>query len=673
MGNSSSHQKITEHDVSKYPEASSSGKKVKGIATNRFCTDVLFGVILIGSWVLMTLIGWDAMKEGDPYRLIGPSNSDGKICGYDTELENTPYLYTVTETGSGVCVNECPLVSIGSNSDPSNYICLDSISDVVYPVTSTYISSMCFSNGVYDPALTLSTCSCNLILPTTNVLRRCYFDDPNIRSLYANQATPSFLTEFFSDCMEVWHQILIFGCAVSLFLAFFFSHFLKYENLILFMTWFSIFSIVVLSIGCSYLAYITAQDWEKLEGSDDVSAHTENDRKLLQYASYAGIIFAFLFACSMIYLRKAIRLAIKAMSLASKCIEKMPLIIFTPIGQCCAFLTFIIPTAYYTSFLVSQGTFEKTFFENPIDGTSTGVVSGLNFTFDNSSYIEEKMWFLFFVFLWTTNFIISIGFLIIALSSAQWYFTKPSERDEKISNRTIWESYWIVFRYHTGTVAFGSFLVAFVQFLRVFVMYIINKFKKLIPTDNLLGKCLVWYVVQCVETFLLCLEKCVKFINKNGFIQTAIHGSSFCTSVKNAFFIIARNICRIGSVAFVSGLCLIIMKICVTCISSSAFYYILITDYADIVSGPITITILVMVLSWSTVTMFTDVYHATIDTIIMCYITDEESNGLAEFAGEGIGDFIEANGKLKNKNLDDDDDDEEKVDEVVVEGEENQI
>jgi choline transporter-like protein 2/4/5 len=421
MGNSSSQQKVSDDDVLKYPEASANKRKYPGIVPKRFSTDVLFGIILIGCWVVMTLIGMDAMKNGDPYRLIGPSNSDGKICGYDTGLEDVPYLYTVTETGGGVCVNECPSAAIGTSSDPSNYICLEGISDVVYPITSTYISTSCFQNGAYDPTLTLSTCSCNLILPTKELLRRCYFDDSETRSLYVNQATPSYLTEFFADFMEIWDQILIFGFAVSLFLSFFFSHFLKYEKLTLFLTWFSVLSIFVLSVGFSFVAYTTAEKWEKLEGTDDISAHTQEDRELLQYASYAGFIFSFLFACSMIYLRKAINLAIKAMSLASMCIEKMPLIVFTPIGQCCAFLCFLLPTAYYASFLVSQGTFEKTFFENPITGDSTGVVSGLSFTFDTSAYVEEKMWFLFFCFLWTTNFIISIGFLIIALSTAQWF------------------------------------------------------------------------------------------------------------------------------------------------------------------------------------------------------------------------------------------------------------
>jgi hypothetical protein len=120
------------------------------------------------------------------------------------------------------------------------------------------------------------------------------------------------------------------------------------------------------------------------------------------------------------------------------------------------------------------------------------------------------------------------------------------------------------------------------------------------------------------------------------------------------------------------------MKISVTGISSAAFYWILVTDYADVVSGPIPVTILVLVLSWSTSTMFADVYHATIDTIIMCYITDEESNGKSLFSDEGVGDFFESHGKLKNKNLDDDDDDEvaeyvKANDEVDVEGENNQI
>lgn len=69
-------------------------------------------------------------------------------------------------------------------------------------------------------------------------------------------------------------------------------------------------------------------------------------------------------------------------------------------------------------------------------------------------------------------------------------------------------------------------------------------------------------VLCCVQCCLWCLEKCMKFLNKNAYIQTAIFGYSFCTAAKKAFFLIARNIMRVMAVGVVSEVVLILGKVC---------------------------------------------------------------------------------------------------------------
>jgi hypothetical protein len=66
-------------------------------------------------------------------------------------------------------------------------------------------------------------------------------------------------------------------------------------------------------------------------------------------------------------------------------------------------------------------------------------------------------------------------------------------------------------------------------------------------------------MLQCC---MWCLEKCMKFLNKNAYIQTAIHGYSFCKAARSAFFLIARNILRIIAVSFVGDFVLFLGKVC---------------------------------------------------------------------------------------------------------------
>lgn len=58
-----------------------------------------------------------------------------------------------------------------------------------------------------------------------------------------------------------------------------------------------------------------------------------------------------------------------------------------------------------------------------------------------------------------------------------------------------------------------------------------------IAGDNCIWKAAKW----CIRCMIWCLDKCVKFITENAFIQIAINGTDFCTSAKNGFFLMLRN------------------------------------------------------------------------------------------------------------------------------------
>ena len=85
-------------------------------------------------------------------------------------------------------------------------------------------------------------------------------------------------------------------------------------------------------------------------------------------------------------------------------------------------------------------------------------------------------------------------------------------------------------RYHFGSLAFGSLILAIVQFLELMV----EAFKKQAEATGGDNKC-----VQCLTNFLrcclACVERIVEFINKTAYIQIAIRGKSFCYAAKDGF------------------------------------------------------------------------------------------------------------------------------------------
>ena len=77
---------------------------------------------------------------------------------------------------------------------------------------------------------------------------------------------------------------------------------------------------------------------------------------------------------------------------------------------------------------------------------------------------------------------IAIGQLAIALAVVGWYFTREKE---KISNATVLWAFHTTCRYHLGTVAFGSLIIALVKTARAVVAYL--QVKPFYQTQTLLS------------------------------------------------------------------------------------------------------------------------------------------------------------------------------------------
>ncbi|KAK2498341.1 hypothetical protein MC885_000971 [Smutsia gigantea] len=50
--------------------------------------------------------------------------------------------------------------------------------------------------------------------------------------------------------------------------------------------------------------------------------------------------------------------------------------------------------------------------------------------------------------------------------------------------------------------------------------------------------------MTCLKCCFWCLEKFIRFLNRNAYIMIAVYGTNFCTSARNAFFLLMRNIIR---------------------------------------------------------------------------------------------------------------------------------
>jgi hypothetical protein len=83
---------------------------------------------------------------------------------------------------------------------------------------------------------------------------------------------------------------------------------------------------------------------------------------------------------------------------------------------------------------------------------------------------------------------------------------------------SVWRSFKWGAWYHCGSIAFGSFIIALVTMLRIIFEYIVYKYEQVGNKENP-----VYKAVKCyIRYYLWCLDKYVKFISKNAFIQIAL-------------------------------------------------------------------------------------------------------------------------------------------------------
>lgn len=78
---------------------------------------------------------------------------------------------------------------------------------------------------------------------------------------------------------------------------------------------------------------------------------------------------------------------------------------------------------------------------------------------------------------------------------------------------TVW-SLWRLIRYHLGSVALGSFLVALLKFVQLILRFLEDQLTKHGGDNHV---CAI--ALRACRCCMWCFEKLIKFLNKNAYIQ----------------------------------------------------------------------------------------------------------------------------------------------------------
>lgn len=579
---------------------------------SRHTTDLLFLLLLILSWIGMTVIMAISVPDSNIDTILHPVASDGTICGVTTGFEDVKNMAYADIAGNGVCVAECYTgATIENPTDTSTDLICKTSANLALSVTELLELSECLP--LYQSFQALNRClpssPIDLLTLTSELILQ---DSPP--SSFTN--TFDIAEKFVNDVYISTPIILGVGIGGSLVISYLWLFGLR-TGLVGILTWVTLIGLPLLLAAIGYSCYY-------LSGKTEESDLVVEDWQETAFFVTAIVFWAFagLSLLLIIGIRKRVKLAVKTTRTAARALIDIPSMIALPFLQLLGFLIFLIVWAVYMGVVASTGEMTE------------GVVDlyGVDVTYTYFEYTDlakRSFWFLLFVLIWTAQWLVSMGQVTLSVAFSSWYFSKDKK---SLPCSGIFSYLCTSLRYHAGTAAFGSLLVAIVQFIRAVLTYVQRRIETLSnsPADSIMPYRQTARVLSgCCFCCLWCLEKAIKFVNKNAFCQTAILGSSFCKGCFDAWSLLSRNIIRVFALTFVSELIFILTKVWVVGLATIGAYYALDSLYGDELYSIYGVLIFVAALGWFVADLFTDVLEVGVATILQCFLVDEELYGVA--------------------------------------------
>ncbi|XP_068593109.1 choline transporter-like protein 2 isoform X2 [Cebidichthys violaceus] len=674
----------------KYGEPRKYDPTFKGPIQNRGCTDIVCCILFIIAILAYIAVGILAWSQGDPRKVIYPTDSRGQFCGQaGTPLANKRMLFyfNIMKCASPMvllefqcpttqmCVEKCPekfmtLVKAYSNSKDFEYyktFCKDGVTNAM---------------GI-PQILSLGLCPA-MLTPSRPFTRRCFpalgqkggvitvgnnshFDDGSGKMRDAKDLVDGVknatvviearqvVMKIFEDYTQSWYWILI-GLVLAMLTSLLFIVLLRFLAGI--MVWIMIV-LVILVIGYGifhcYMEYAALKGeaganvtLQELGFQTDFTVYLQIRQTWLAFMIILAIVDVIIILL-LIFLRKRILIAIALIKEASRAVGHVMSSLFYPL------FTFVL-LAMVIAFWAVTAVFLSTSNEPIYKVFNETVCDHSRKTCDPANYStsEEKarcpdseclfafyggetayhkyliglQFYNVFLFFWCANFVTALGQMTLAgaFASYYWAVNKPDD----MPAFPVFSALGRSLRYHTGSLAFGSLILSIIQIIRVFLEYLDHKLK---GAHNKFTR----FLLCCLKCCFWCLEKCIKFLNRNAYIMVAIYGKNFCTSARDAFLLLMRNMIRVAVLDKVTDFLLFLGKLLIVgLVGIFAFFFFSGRVKAFENTAPhlhyYWVPILTVVVgSYLIAHGFFSVYAMCVDTLFLCFLEDLERNdGSAE-------------------------------------------
>jgi hypothetical protein len=227
-----------------------------------------------------------------------------------------------------------------------------------------------------------------------------------------------------------------------------------------------------------------------------------------------------------------------------------------------------------------------------------------------------------FALFWHTSFLLYYGQFAIIAAASLWYFNQGE--GEVTHPSPVKTGSWWGFRYHLGSLAFASFILAVIMMIKVILAYIQ---KKVAETKAKNPAAKVVLMILCVlQCCVDCFERFIKFITKTGLIMMAISGTNFCTSCRDGITLLLRHPLKFGLIGALGEIFVFLGKIFIGVLTALGGYIVITTvdKYSKVLFSPVIPTAFFFLIGLTVGSIFMSVYGFAADAILCCFFVDKE-------------------------------------------------
>ena len=600
--------------------------------------EIVYVVLFFIAYLITSLVGF---VFGKPEMILYSYDEDGHACGYDKGYENHSMLYFYNSIENfekfefkkilnSFCVNDCPSIKYDKKEYENKKIILNCIPTLNnrdcnvtfknYYKSKSLLKRFCFPSVTEKLEFNNETQEIILVYDyskKTNIEKVVNKEDikdgyVKISSLYEGNTSEvaseqlinfSFfstnrLINWVSDIVVT--RWVIFSSIIWCFLiSLFFLLFLRCcAGILVFLILIGIFfGLIILAIILRFKMY----DYEE--------KHDDTKKVLFCVLFWICVIVDVIWLIFVLIMCNRIRLSISLIQIAAKYINLNCSVLFIPFLFFILTVGWIVYWAVLSVFLYSSGDFDQ---------DKSKIIAHFKWKY----HINYLFWYNLFALFYVNALLSAFSQFIYASCASIWYFNHEKGTEGHI----IFTSFKRAFKYHFGSIAFGSLIIAIVRFL-MFFLAIFKKRAEMSYGKKTQGKCYKC-LMCCLRCCLKCITKFLEFINKHAYIMISIKGDSFCTAAWEGFALTIRNLGRFSVLTLLGSLFSIIGTLFIMA-SSGIIGYLVIDNYGFLreeIDSPFLPVFCMVIIGLIIGLISMNVFGMSADTLLYCFLIDEEIN-----------------------------------------------